>query len=73
MTEDTIDTITDDERRCLRMWFRQAIAQLEQEEVTSQIYAEHYADDKGKHRAHAPRRKTTRRTQIVPHLRELAY
>lgn len=69
----TEDMITEDERRCLRMWFRQAIAQLEQEEVTAQLYAEHYADEKNKHRVHATRRKTTRRPHIVPHIKELAY
>ena len=71
MTEDMI--ITDDERRALRMWFRQAIAQVEQDEVTAQIYAEKYCDEKGKHREHAPRRKSSRQTRIVPHLRELVY
>lgn len=69
----TEETITDDERRALRMWFRQAIAQLEQEECTTNMYAEHYADEKGKHRVHATRRKVSRRTEIVPHLKELAY
>jgi hypothetical protein len=66
------ETITDDERRCLRMWFRQAIVQLERDEVATQIYAEKYADQKTTHRDHAPRRKT-RRSRMIPHLRELVF
>jgi len=69
----TEEIITEDERRCLRMWFRQAIVQLEREEVTAQIYAEHYTDEKGKHRTHQPRRRTRSRTTLVPHLKELVY
>ena len=66
------ETITDDERRCLRMWFRQAIVQLERDEVATQIYAEKYADQKTTHRDHTPRRKT-RRSRMIPHLRELVF
>ncbi|MBX9666351.1 MAG: hypothetical protein K2X93_01985 [Candidatus Obscuribacterales bacterium] len=64
--------ITEDERRCLRMWFRQAIAQLEQTEVTASIYAEKCSEEKGKHRDHSARRKS-RRTRMIPHLRELVF
>lgn len=69
----TQEVITEDERRCLRMWFRQAIAQLEQEEVTAAIKAEHgIEDEKAKHRTH-PIRRRTRRSKLTPHLRELVY
>ncbi|MDZ4833150.1 MAG: hypothetical protein SGJ27_05050 [Candidatus Melainabacteria bacterium] len=74
MREEVIaeETITDDERRCLRMWFRQAIVQLERDEVANQIYVEKYTSEKTTHREHAPRRKT-RRSRMIPHLRELVF
>ena len=37
-------TLTNDEKRCLQMWFRQAIVQLEREEATQSI-AKFYAGD----------------------------
>jgi len=37
----TETTLTNDERRCLQMWFRQAIAKLELEEVTN-VMLENY-------------------------------
>lgn len=33
--------LTSDERRCLRMWFRQAIAHVEMEEAKRALLAEH--------------------------------
>jgi hypothetical protein len=75
MKEDVIAeeaAITDDERRCLRMWFRQAIVQLERDEVANQIYVEKYTSEKTTHREHAPRRKS-RRSRMIPHLRELVF
>jgi hypothetical protein len=74
MREEVIaeETITDDEGRCLRMWFRQAIVQLERDEVANQIFVEKYAAEKTTHRDHAPRRKT-RRSRMIPHLRELVF
>lgn len=35
------EILTSDERRCLRMWFRQAIAHVEMEEAKRAILAEH--------------------------------
>lgn len=74
MREDVISepTITEDERRCLRMWFRHAIVQLERDEVANQIYVEKYASKENTHREHAPRRKS-RRSRMIPHLRELVF
>ena len=70
MREETV--ITDDQRRCLRMWFRQAIAQLEQAEVSSAIIEEKDEREPGKHRNHSARRRS-RRTRMIPHLRELVF
>lgn len=67
------ETITEDERRCLRMWFRQAIVQLEREEVASEIHMEKYSEEKAKHRVHSTRPVRTRRNRMIPHLRELVF
>ncbi|MBX9692893.1 MAG: hypothetical protein K2Z81_10955 [Cyanobacteria bacterium] len=67
------EVITAEERRCLRMWFRQAIAQLEQEEVSRAIAAELKAGSvKGTHRNSVSRRRT-QRNRTNPHLRELVF
>ncbi len=68
------EVITDEERQCLRMWFRQAIATLEQEEVTAAIRAEQARSEgaKAKHRNPVARRRT-RRSRMIPHLRELVF
>lgn len=36
--------LTKDERLCLQSWFRQAIVQLEREEVTARLLKEHAAE-----------------------------
>lgn len=70
----TLDTITDEERQCLRMWFRQAIAQLEQEEVTESIRFELEQSEKAKARHRIPiARRRSRRSRMIPHLRELVF
>lgn len=46
-------TLSNDERRCLQMWFRQAIAKLELEEVTNVMLEEYPVEDEAK--VHAPR------------------
>ncbi|MGD9680026.1 MAG: hypothetical protein AB7W16_02475 [Candidatus Obscuribacterales bacterium] len=68
------EVITADEIRCLRMWFRQAIAQLEQQEVTASIAAELELDKKPRegHRNSVVRRRS-RRSRTIPHLRELVF
>lgn len=69
------EVITAEERRCLRMWFRQAIVQLEQQEVAAAIYNEHYEDETPKKNTHryAVTRRRTRRNRTIPHLREMVY
>jgi|AGTN01.1.fsa_nt_gi hypothetical protein len=69
------ETITEDERRALRMWFRQAIAQVEQEEVTAAIKAELAGSEvEGKHRYNVmARRRHSRRNRAIPHLREMVF
>lgn len=69
------ETITEDERRALRMWFRQAIAQVEQEEVTAAIKAElGGCEVEGKHRYNVmTRRRHSRRSRAIPHLREMVF
>ena len=36
--------LSKEERQCLQMWFRQAIAKIETEEVTRSLMKEHAAD-----------------------------
>lgn len=69
------EVITKEERECLRMWFRQAIAQLEKQEVAKAMYSEHYCDDdeqKSGHR-YAVTRRRSRRSRVIPHLREMVF
>ena len=68
------EVLTADERRCLRMWFRQAIAQLEQEEVACAIKNELDEEStvKSTHRYSVTRRRT-RRSRVIPHLREMVF
>jgi hypothetical protein len=55
------------------MWFRQAIAQLEQEEITAAIVADRTGTDpEGKHRYNVSRRRT-QRNRSISHLREMVF
>lgn len=68
-------TLTVDERRCLQMWFRQAIAKLERDEATAQFIKEHgvnMAESVG-HRETSFIRRRTRRSGRTTHTRELVY
>lgn len=59
-----MNELTKDERLCLQSWFRQAIVQLEREEVTARLLKEHAADaacEEG-HRSPVARRRTRRST-----------
>lgn len=71
------EVITAEERRCLRMWFRQAIAQLEQQETTAAMYNEHYGEEetgrKNNHRYAVARRRNSRKGRMIPHLREMVF
>lgn len=64
--------LTKDERLCLQSWFRQAIVQLEREEVTARLIKEHGVETSAEvgHR-YSVARKRARRTQ-VSHVSQLA-
>jgi len=66
--------LTMEERRCLQMWFRQAIARLEQEEVTAQFIQVKAADEQKSdtHRLPVVKRRN-RRAKVFTHGRELVY
>lgn len=54
--------LTNDEKRCLQMWFRQAIVRLEQEEALRNITAFYNGESKTRQTHHTPvGRRTTRR------------
>jgi hypothetical protein len=62
-------TLTNDEKRCLQMWFRQAIVQLEKEEAKANI-AKFYAGTETKSRDghHSPvGARRSRRTSRPSH------
>ncbi|MBI1270134.1 hypothetical protein GC174_06865 [bacterium] len=71
------EVLTADERRCLRMWFRQAIAQAEQQDLAATLYNEHYgneaeSDTPANHR-HSVARRRSRRNRMTPRLRERVF
>lgn len=49
----TIESLSNDERRCLQMWFRQAIVQLERQEALSNITKFYAGDTKARDAHHA--------------------
>jgi hypothetical protein len=60
-------TLTNDEKRCLQMWFRQAIVQLEKEEAKASI-AKFYAGEvktRDSHKAPVSPRRTRRTTRTT--------
>ena len=63
----TNKALTNEERRCLQMWFRQAISQLERQEATDRLLREQRADRKLKpgHHALEIRRRPTRRPAVA--------
>ncbi len=61
--------LTADERECLRMWFRQAIAQVEIEEAKRALLAEH-ATTPNSHSKFAGRR--TRRSRLTTLVQQFA-
>ncbi|HEY9784825.1 MAG TPA: hypothetical protein V6D17_05435 [Candidatus Obscuribacterales bacterium] len=69
MTESVIGK---EERMALRMWFRQAIAQLEKEEVSAQFIRnrEFYEGSDDTHRVPVFRRRA-RRSRTTTHAKEL--
>lgn len=64
--------LSNDDKLCLRLWFRQAIVQLEKEEVHAQLLRFH--DSKpGSEKGHRPSigRRTCRNPRVA-HIKELA-
>jgi hypothetical protein len=63
-------TLTNDEKRCLQMWFRQAIVEAERRDALRNITA-FYAEGEARQGHHAPvGRRTTRQTHAT-HTKEL--
>lgn len=62
--------LTSEERRCLQMWFRQAINQLETEELSEQLIRRHQQEDATTGHRPPLNRRRTRRWQAA-HSREL--
>ena len=50
----TNSTLTNDEKRCLQMWFRHAIAEVEREEATRNIVAFYNGESKAREGHHSP-------------------
>lgn len=63
--------LTADERRALQMWFRHAIAKVEQDEVTAQLIAELGNQKSANHRSPISRRRSPRRK--IVHTKQLVY
>jgi len=70
----TKTALTADERQCLQMWFRQALAQVEAEEAAHRLLREH-AEDSQLSTGHRPAvaRRRSYRAQKGSHLKQLAY
>lgn len=59
--------LTREERRCLQLWFRQAIAEVEKTEVAAQIIRRHGLTPSDSHRPSVTRRHATRNLQTTHH------
>lgn len=68
----SIESLSREDKECLRFWFRQAIAKLEQEEVAAQFIKNQCLDPTGnRHRSSLVRRRSPRSSRTVTHVREL--
>lgn len=68
-----MNELSHDERRCLAMWFRQAIAKLELEEVTQVMLKEFPPENSlelPSHKAAVARRRASR-SRLTSHIKEL--
>lgn len=62
------ETLSYDERRCLQMWFRQAIAKLELDEVTGVMLKEYPIEGEKQTSHHTVQtRKRTSRSRVKTH------
>lgn len=59
--------LTDDEKRCLQFWFRQAIVKLEQQEVCARLLAEHGQEPRPRAHANVAGRRTRRGASVRTH------
>jgi len=60
--------LSKEEKECLRMWFRQAIAQVEVEEATAAIIRDRaFFEGNESHRAAAVSRRRAARTRTATH------
>lgn len=64
--------LTKDERLCLQSWFRQAIVQLEREEVTARLIKEHGVQRASEDGHRAPVSRPRARRSAFPHVSEFA-
>jgi hypothetical protein len=65
------EQLTSEDRECLRFWMRQAIAKLEQQEVTAQFIKNNCLAPTGnRHRSTLVKRRSPR-TRKIAHVREL--
>ncbi len=64
--------LTLEEKNCLRLWFRQAIAQVEMEEAKASLLKFYAPEHAHTHRVSPVRKRPARSTQPV-HVKELAY
>ncbi|HEY9715111.1 MAG TPA: hypothetical protein V6C72_16695 [Chroococcales cyanobacterium] len=65
----TDNGLTAEEKLCLQRWFRQAIAKLEQEEVTAHLL-QTYAEENGDSHREPVARRRLRRTPRFAHQRQ---
>lgn len=59
--------LTKEERRSLQLWFRQAIAEVEKAEVTTQLIKRHGIAEADGHRSNVSRRRAPRNLQSTHH------
>jgi len=64
--------LTLEEKNCLRLWFRQAIAQVEMEEATASILEFYLPEKSASHRVSPVRKRPSRKVQPA-HIKEFAY
>lgn len=64
--------LTPEEKSCLRLWFRQAIAAVELEEAKASMLKLYPVEGEAAHRSIPSRKRPSRNTK-GPHSKELAY
>jgi hypothetical protein len=59
--------LTREERRCLQLWFRQAIAEVETAEVSAQLIRRHGLSSDDAHRHQVARRRVPHNSKTLHH------